>query len=125
MTSSQIGSRTGSQVHSQVPRNQFGLTERDMATLYAILSRYPDIRQVCIFGSRAKGTYKQGSDIDLAVINFGVDEEHIRRLQADCIESSLPYFIDVLYLPSLTDIAVKDHILRVGVLFYEAPVEQF
>ncbi len=100
-------------------RNRFGLTDRDMTTLHDILRRYPDVQQVCIFGSRAKGTFKHGSDIDLAVMNPDVSDAIIRRIKADCDDSSLPYMVDVLHFAALTDNAVKDHVMRVGVLFFE------
>ncbi|TAE28251.1 MAG: nucleotidyltransferase domain-containing protein [Candidatus Kapaibacterium sp.] len=100
-----------------LPRNQFGLTERDMTTLHNILRRYPDVQQVCIFGSRAKGTFKHGSDIDLAVMNPDVSDVTIRRIKTNCEDSSLPYMVDILPFATLTDNAVKDHLMRVGVLF--------
>jgi predicted nucleotidyltransferase len=98
--------------------NQFGLTERDMKTIGDILRKYPDVRTVHIFGSRAKGNYKTGSDIDLAIINEGVPENVIRNIQNDFEESSLPYRIDLIYLPELEDTGLKDHIKRIGLEFY-------
>jgi predicted nucleotidyltransferase len=100
-----------------------GLSERDMLTITGILRKYPDIWRVCLFGSRAKGTFHSGSDIDLAIMNAGLRETTIRRLKSDFEESSLPYFVDVVDFPSITHEALKDHILRVGVLIYEREEE--
>jgi predicted nucleotidyltransferase len=96
-----------------------GLSERDMRTITGILRKYPDVRQVCLFGSRAKGTFHAGSDIDLAIMNTGVQESTVRRLQSDFEESSLPWFVDIVDFPSLTHEELKDHIRRVGVVIYE------
>ncbi|MFZ2897430.1 MAG: nucleotidyltransferase domain-containing protein [Saprospiraceae bacterium] len=96
-----------------------GLSERDMRTITGILRKYPDVRQVCLFGSRAKGTFHAGSDIDLAIMNTGVLESTIRRLQSDFEESSLPWFVDIVDFTSLTHEELKDHIRRVGVMVYE------
>ena len=53
--------------------HHYGLTERDFKTITDILKKYPDIGEVRLFGSRAKGNYKHGSDIDIAVMNEGVN----------------------------------------------------
>jgi len=96
-----------------------GLSERDMRTISGILRKYPDIRRVFLFGSRAKGSFKAGSDIDLAIMNDGLRENTIRALQIDFEESSLPYFVDIVYFPALSHPELKEQILRAGVLFYE------
>lgn len=100
-----------------------GLSERDMRTIGGILRKYPDVRQVYLFGSRAKGSFKAGSDIDLAIMNDGIRENTIRDLQIDFEESSLPYFVDIVYFPTLAHPGLKEQILRVGVLFYERATE--
>ena len=97
----------------------FGLTDRDMQTLKDIFNNYPSVRTVFIFGSRASGTYKFGSDIDLAVMNEGVQETVIDRIKSDCDESSLPYAVDLINYSTLKHPELKSHIDRVGVPFYQ------
>jgi predicted nucleotidyltransferase len=53
--------------------------------------KYPDVKSVLIFGSGARGKYKQGSDIDLAIMNNGVNDKLISKIKSDFQESSLPY----------------------------------
>jgi uncharacterized protein len=96
-----------------------GLSERDIRTITAILQKYPDVVQVYLFGSRAKGNFHAGSDIDLAIMNAEIEESTIRKLKEDFEESSLPYFVDIVHFPSLTHPELKEHVLRVGVSFYE------
>lgn len=99
-------------------QNQFGLNQRDMKTLLDILHKYSDVRDVFIFGSRAKGNFKHGSDIDLAIMNPGVSDAIIVALKRDFADSSLPYFVDVVNDHSLQHNDLKNHIDRVGVPFY-------
>ena len=100
--------------------NRYGLSERSIQELYAIFKKHPDIRRVHLFGSRAKGNYKTGSDIDLAVINTGLQPKTISRVLSECAESSLPVAVDLVDFNALTNQAFIDHIKRVGVLFYIA-----
>ncbi len=98
-------------------RNAFGLTRRDMNTIHGILAKYPAVQNVVIFGSRAKGTYHYGSDIDLAIMNDGVTETVISKIKSDFEDSSLPYFVDLVYYPTLSHLELKDHIERIGIIF--------
>lgn len=99
--------------------NNFGLSNRDMASIFTILRNYSEVRTVLIFGSRAKGSFKSGSDIDLAIMDENVSEETLIRIQSSFKESSLPYFVDILNFQALQHTDLKDHITRVGVPFYE------
>lgn len=95
-----------------------GLTPRDITTLFKILGKYPDIQEVILFGSRAKGTFRAGSDIDLAIANGPLPPYRLARLNDDFEESSLPYFVDVISLTPDTEPALREHIQRVGIPFY-------
>ena len=96
----------------------FGLLPRDTETLRDIFRRYPDIETVVIFGSRAKGNHKPGSDIDCAIMNTGLDPATVRRAHSDCEQSSLPYCVDLLDYHAITHPELRAHIDRVGRLFY-------
>lgn len=96
-----------------------GLTKRDLDSIVGIIRRYPEVLLVHLFGSRAKGTFKAGSDIDLAIMNEGVSASTVAKLKADFEESSLPYLVDLVYYPTLRHAEMRDHIDRVGVLLYK------
>lgn len=102
----------------ELPAKKYGLTLRDLATLHAIFKSFPEVQQVNIFGSRAKGVYKPGSDIDLAIMNDGVSNQIVRSLQSAFAESSLPYKVDIVNFFSLTSDEFIAHIKRVGVPIY-------
>lgn len=93
-----------------------------MNTIFHILEKFPSIKTVNIFGSRAKGNYKPGSDIDLAILNKGVDDAVIRNVSSDFEESSLPYKVDLINFPTLKHEELIEHINRVGITFYKAKV---
>lgn len=100
--------------------SSYGLTDRDIQTITHIITRYPQIKTVQLFGSRAKGTFDSGSDIDLAVMNEDVPPKVMLQLQNDFSESSLPYFVDLVYYPEIESDAFREHIKRVGAVIYEA-----
>ena len=100
-------------------QNRFGLTERDMKTFQTIFGKYSEVKEVYVFGSRAKGNYKPGSDIDLAVMNDGADTKTIARLLSDFEESSLPIKVDLINFPVLKHNELIEHIKRAGVVFYK------
>lgn len=100
-------------------KNTFGLTARDLETITTILNSFSDVREVYIFGSRAKGTDKPGSDIDLAVMNEGVGLNTIMNIKSALTESTLPYNTDVVNYPTLENSDLKEHIDRVGKLIYK------
>ena len=95
--------------------NRFGLTARQMQTIYTILNKYPAVCSVVVFGSRAKGTFSTGSDIDLAIMDKQLTDETLRQIKSDFEESTLPYFVDLVCYSILQNPALKDHIERVGI----------
>jgi uncharacterized protein len=101
-------------------KDSFGFTYRDREAILAIFKRYPQIRQVVLFGSRAKGNFKKGSDIDLAIMDTNIDKKLIVRLLTDFEESLLPYHIDLVHYPALENEKLKEYIDKIGVAIYQA-----
>jgi predicted nucleotidyltransferase len=95
-----------------------GLSRRDISTMHAIFSKYPEVRRVCLFGSRAKGNHARGSDVDLAIMNEGVSNEAAGRIKGELEESSLPYSVDLLNYPDIEHNELRERIKRVGIDFY-------
>ncbi|OFY67287.1 MAG: hypothetical protein A3H98_02195 [Bacteroidetes bacterium RIFCSPLOWO2_02_FULL_36_8] len=98
--------------------NTFGLKDRDVNTLLSVFAKYPEIKVVHLYGSRAKGNFKTGSDIDIAIMNKGINEKTLWNLKFDLEEGSLPYRVDITNYPALTYPDLKEHIERVGILIY-------
>jgi predicted nucleotidyltransferase len=81
-----------------------------------VLSRYPDIIEAKIFGSRAKGTHRPNSDIDLAL--WGNIPFSALAAARDLDELPLPYGYEVVVFDSITLKNLREHIERVGQTFY-------
>lgn len=103
----------------------FGLQESDLAYIIAVLEKFPEIEKAIIFGSRAKGNYQKGSDIDIAVAGEGVSFTTVASIHA-CLEEEgpLPYFIDVVDYTHLTHSELQSHIDRVGKTIFERKMRQ-
>ena len=96
-----------------------GLTARDMNTLRTTFINFPEVEQVRLFGSTVKGNYKKGSDIDLAIMNPGVDHTIISNLSTAFDESSLPYFVEIDNYATLKVPLLKQHIDEAEIIVYD------
>lgn len=100
--------------------NRFGITERSYNFIVSFLKTKPQIDAVILFGSRAKGNYKKGSDIDLAIKGEKCSPELAIDIESFINEEiPVPYTVDVVDYNSLKKKELKEHIDRVGVLFYQ------
>lgn len=99
-----------------------GLSELTVARINGVFERFPAVEKVVLYGSRAKGNYKPGSDIDLTLFGSGLSS----RLLADVVDELddllLPYSIDLSIFEDLNHAELREHIERVGVVFYERAV---
>lgn len=84
-----------------------------------VLGRHPNIRRAVLFGSRAKGNYRAGSDIDLALEGEGLDERELTRLIGEFDDAPIANRVDVLLKEKIHHPALLEHIERVGLVFYE------
>lgn len=95
-----------------------GLSDETVARIHGVLARFPDIERAILYGSRAKGNYKPGSDIDLTLCGSALGPD--TRAAAACAldDLLLPYTIDLSLFDELRDPELRDHIARVGQVFY-------
>ncbi|MBK9428826.1 MAG: restriction endonuclease subunit S [Gammaproteobacteria bacterium] len=94
-----------------------GLTRRDRDLIREMLARYPEVRRVTLFGSRAMGTFGRGSDIDLALEGPDLDARTLTRIATELEDSDLPYKVDLLLRDDQLDPKLEAHIQRHGKLF--------
>ncbi len=97
----------------------FGLSELTLATVRSILADYPEIEQAILYGSRAKGTYRKGSDIDLTLVGAGLDHRLLTQIAGRLDDSSIPYQVDLSLKSGIDNPNLLAHIERVGVVFYQ------
>ena len=99
----------------------FGLKKETVAAMQAVFARFPEVGQVIIYGSRAKGNYKPNSDIDLTLIaaeGAELDLSTEFRIDEALDDLLIPYEIDLSRLTSISNPNLVDHIQRVGQVFY-------
>ena len=96
-----------------------GLTEKGIKQIQEVFEDHSKVDIVLLFGSRAKGNYREGSDIDLAIKGRKLTHEDILRIGVQLEELNLPYKIDLLNYHTINELALVEHIDRVGVVFYE------
>jgi uncharacterized protein len=99
-----------------------GLSAKTVEQIADVLGHFPEVERAVIFGSRAKGTYKPGSDIDLALVGNGLNWAKLGQIDDALDDLLLPYRFSLLDFGSNTDPEVAAHVRRVGVAFYEKGV---
>jgi predicted nucleotidyltransferase len=98
----------------------FGLKDEDLTTIRNILAKRGEVEQAFIFGSRAKGNYKSGSDIDIALKGERIDYDTISGIRYELNEETImPYHFDVVNYHTLNNSELINHIDRMGNCFYE------
>jgi predicted nucleotidyltransferase len=96
----------------------FGLSQKNVDRLSGVFAKYPLIDHIDIFGSRAKGTFRSGSDIDLAVYTKGGDDPQFSNLWLDVDALPIAFKIDLVDMNRLQNEKLAASIKRDGVRFY-------
>ena len=97
---------------------KYGLKDETIEKIKILFANYYQIETVILYGSRAKGNYKNGSDIDLT-IKGNIDLSVINRLSEDIDNLLLPYTFDISIFNQISNPELLDHIKRVGVIFFQ------
>jgi predicted nucleotidyltransferase len=97
-----------------------GLSARTLAEIVAVLSDFPAVERAILFGSRAKGSHRPGSDIDLALLGRSIDWRVLGRIENALESSSLPYRFSLMHYNTDTPPEIDAHIVRVGREIYPA-----
>ncbi|MDD3638107.1 MAG: nucleotidyltransferase domain-containing protein [Bacteroidales bacterium] len=92
-----------------------GLSINDLESIKKVIKSFPKIEDAVLFGSRAKGTYSNGSDIDIALKGDNIMLNDMLDLSNALEELLLPYKFDLIIYDRITESALIDHINRVGI----------
>lgn len=98
----------------------YGLKETTIDAINGVFARHKGIAQVIIYGSRAKGNYRDGSDIDLTIKAPTLGLNELYRIEDELDDLLLPYKIDLSLLHHIGNPDLVAHIGRVGAIFFEA-----
>jgi len=97
----------------------YGLSEDTLSRIHEVLAAHAEVEQAVLYGSRAKGNFRESSDIDLCLIGAGISLTQQLQIESELDDLLLPYKIDLSRFHALDNPALIDHIRRVGVAIYE------
>jgi predicted nucleotidyltransferase len=97
--------------------NQPPLQPSELDLVCSVLRRHPEVVRATLFGSRAKGTHHERSDVDLA-LSGELGLLGAEAIAAELEELPLPYRFDVQALEQITLAPLLEQIERVGVVIY-------
>lgn len=98
---------------------QFGLSKTQLQLILGVINNFEEIDKVIIFGSRATGKNKPGSDIDLALIGDKLTSLSVNRVSSALDDLPLPYMFDLINYHGVNNEFLKKKIDEEGKLFYE------
>lgn len=97
----------------------FGLKSTDLDLIFKILRQHPEVDEAIIYGSRAMGNFKPGSDVDIA-LKGQIDLETAQNISVELNERiPLPYKFDVIAYASIDHQPLLNHIDQFGKTFYK------
>ena len=99
---------------------QHGLSAQALQKIRDVFVRHPQVEEVVLYGSRARGDYKNGSDIDLTLRgNNELTHMLLSRIANDLDDQLLPYTIDLSILKNIRNPEMVEQIERFGVTLYK------
>ena len=98
---------------------RYGLSEQTIEKICGVFARHPAIDKAVLYGSRAKGNFKTGSDIDLTLFGDSLTSRELGIIDEELDDLLLPYQIDLSIFNRIDHAELREHIERVGVVFYQ------
>lgn len=97
---------------------QFGLPDDVLPKLLAVLSSNQKIRQVTLYGSRVKGNWRRGYDIDLCLDGDALNLKDLDELDSAIDSLLLPWKVDIAVRQQIDNPKLIAHIERAGVTLF-------
>lgn len=97
----------------------FGLPLAAVEKIRGVFASHPEVERSVLYGSRAKGNYKNGSDIDLTMYGDDLNHTVLLKILDELDDLLLPWMIDLSIFRQIDNESLREHIERVGVVFYE------
>ncbi len=98
---------------------KYGLKEHTIFIINQVFSKHPEIEKILIYGSRAKGNFNPGSDIDLTLQGEKITHSLLNRISLELDDLLLPYIFDLSLYHHIINASLLEHIKDVGLVFYD------
>ncbi len=98
---------------------KYGLKQSTLAMINSVFANYPNVKMVILYGSRAKGNYRSGSDIDLTLVGENLNLSLLWKIENELDDLLQPYKIDLSIRDQIDNPNLLAHIERFGKVFYE------
>jgi len=103
---------------------QYGLTKKTIKKINLVFERFGEVEEAVLYGSRAKGNYKPGSDIDIVLRGERLNLHLLNKISLDLDDLLLPYTFDIAIYHHINNSDLTEHIKRVGKIFYRKTEEK-
>ncbi len=101
-------------IQSKVASGETGVPGRVLSQMCDVLCADSRVESAVLFGSRAKGTWREGSDIDIAVFGRDLTIRDTWSWLRELDDAVFPWSIDFVIVNEQTSAPLRDHIARVG-----------
>lgn len=99
---------------------KFGLKEEVIDKINSVFAKYPQVEEAVLYGSRAKGNFKTGSDLDLVLKGDQLNPNVVNKIHLEIDDLLLPYSFDISALNQISNPDLLYHIKRRGAVFYSS-----
>ncbi|MEJ6949641.1 nucleotidyltransferase domain-containing protein [Natronospora cellulosivora (SeqCode)] len=99
--------------------NKFGISEDIFRKIVGTIEKFPSIEQVYVFGSRARGDFSKGSDLDLALSGENITSKEVNLLQDALDNLNTIISIDIVNIDEIEKEKLSNNIKKEGVLIYD------
>ena len=98
---------------------EYGLSQKIIKEINTVFRKFEEVEKAVLYGSRAKGNYKPGSDIDITLKGEKLNLQLLNKIDIDLDDLLLPYMFDISIYDHISNNDLRDHIQRVGKVFYK------
>ncbi len=97
----------------------YGLKAIHIDKIKSVFANCSEIDKAILYGSRAKGNYREGSDIDISIVGNKLSLDTLLRIETALDDLLLPYNIDISIYDKIENLELIEHIKRIGIIIYE------
>ena len=94
--------------------SEFGFSPRALGLLRGVFAQNAHVERAIVYGSRAKGNYRNGSDIDITLEGPALTFTDLMRIETALDDLNLPWEIDLSLISHIDNPDLLAHIARVG-----------